>query len=47
MSKLCDCVLRSRKDGIIIGYKEVRKSYFALVAFFPGRDYEVVFLNDS
>lgn len=46
MSKVCDCVMRSRKACIVMGYKEVRKSYLALMLFFYGRDYEVVFLND-
>lgn len=43
MSKLCDYVLRSRKACIVMEYKEVRKSYLALVLFFPGRRYEVLF----
>lgn len=28
---------------IVMEYKEVRKSYLALVLFFPGRDYEILF----
>lgn len=47
MVKLCDCVLRSRKACVVMGYNEVRKSYLTLVLFFPGRDEEIVFLNDS
>jgi len=44
--KVTDCLLGIGKACIVKGCKEVRESCLALMLLFPGRGYEVCFIND-